>query len=787
MSAINWIKMVATKSLTGSRGSGIRSIPSAIEAEAKTGELLAILQQAGLPINQLDDYIRSEADVLKFINIIKNANKPRVISGTSAEGKAITEKLFGKKGEVVEFPQKRSFKEQIDAMRKSGDIVDADDVKISEKITDREMFKNSKLNKPTVEGQMEKINKASNRIDEIKKEQAAMYKPKVDTVEETVTYIKTLEPITAMKEANLVIGRKGKYKDLTPEQSKKILQDTEDHIFERDIPDEDFAKGGRAGFYTGGITDVEPSLDDIGHGSDSLMARTRLLSPNNQATTSTGLNYLLAEDNDNIRVPFKGGGLTPEDYLKVKDMLNHWHDYKKSGGTLSKTNFGIAFFRENNAEGGRIGYKDGLGPSDQPMGPVYTTNKIEDAAKEVVKRLIKLDGVDIPLTDKISMSLGPDLNKTEISGVIDILGGELNFGGGIKGNNKGIGFNFKKSFADGGPARQNFKMGKRAFLKLMGGVGAGIAGLKSGILGLGGKGVGKKAVTETVKSAGSGTPPPYFFKLLEKIKTLGDDAPRLTTQDRQKVTTYKDYTLTEDVTTGEKTIQRMKMDDDLKYDASEYYGKPLGEETYMNYKPGKGQADETMKGKTPPDEYTEDTSLIRSDKPAEGEVIDTFDGVPDDVLEEVGETIVKKADGGRIGFSGGGIFRAIIAKSAAAKGLKPYEFIKVTSYKSLPQEVKMFLSADDFAKLKSGQQDMYTNYIDMAKTRKNFQEQIEGGKNTPARELFEGMEKTMDQQSFVPKTVTSDDIAEMELMVKNRFNKGRKDNAQGGLQTMLGE
>jgi len=27
----------------------------------------------------------------------------------------------------------------------------------------------------------------------------------------------------------------------------------------------------------------------------------------------------------------------------------------------------------------------------------------------------------------------------------------------------------------------------------------------------------------------------------------------------------------------------------------------------------------------------------------------------------------------------------------------------------------------------------------------------------------------------------------MELMVKNRFNKGRKDNALGGLQTMLGE
>ena len=122
-----------------------------------------------------------------------------------------------------------------------------------------------------------------------------------------------------------------------------------------------------------------------------------------------------------------------------------------------------------------------------------------------------------------------------------------------------------------------------------------------------------------------------------------------------------------------------------------------------------------------------------------------------------------------------------------AKGMKPYEFIKVTSYKSLPREIKMFMSADDFAQLKSGQQNMYNNYIDMAKTRKNFQEQVEGGKTTPARELFEGMEKTMDEQSYVPKTVTDKDIAEMELMVKNRFNKGRKDNAEGGLQTMLGE
>jgi len=460
----------------------------------------------------------------QVINILENINNQimknaRVISADSAEGKTITDKLFGKKGEVVEFPQKRSFKEEIEAMKKSGDLVDEDKMVISEKITDREMFKNSNLNKR-------------------------------DSVTDTITYIKTLEPMDAMKEANSVIGRKGKYKNLTPEESKKILQDTEDHIFERDIPidPEDMAiggragfsagggsdrmptdyekflmqkklremhefqnymknkdiekrqhkffemnsgtgpgpileaaKGGRAGHYTGGIVDVEPSLDDIGHGSDALMARTRLVSPGNQATTSTGLNYLLAEDNDNMRVPFSTGG------------------------------------------GGR-----------------------------------------------------------------------------------------------------------RAFLKLMATLGGGIAGLKSGLFGMGGKEAGKKAVTETVKqSVGSGTPPPYFFKLVEKIKTLGDDT--LASQDKAIAKKYKDYVMEEDFAGNIEIIK--KGGDDM-----------YPEDVFISYKvdevPLKGK-----KGSTKVEEYEEYTA--RPD--AEGKMKDVEPGVPDEVIEEAGDTTamtLKKADGG---------------------------------------------------------------------------------------------------------------------------------------------
>ena len=57
---------------------------------------------------------------------------------------------------------------------------------------------------------------------------------------------------------------------------------------------EDFSKGGRAGYYGGGITNmIEPDLSDIGHGAEAMNARTRVMTPGSQATTSTGLSYLL--------------------------------------------------------------------------------------------------------------------------------------------------------------------------------------------------------------------------------------------------------------------------------------------------------------------------------------------------------------------------------------------------------------------------------------------------------------------------------------------------------------
>jgi hypothetical protein len=186
----------------------------------------------------------------------------------------------------------------------------------------------------------------------------------------------------------------------------------------------------------------------------------------------------------------------------------------------------------------------------------------------------------------------------------------------------------RQGFAEGGDPKDP-KMNRRTFMKLMGG----LASIP--ILGKFIKPAAKvvESAAPVVKETLAGAPD-HFISLYNLIKKLGKDA-KYTLKDREIVTELDDYVLSENLVTGEKIIQRNKMDDNLKYDSSEYFGTPVQEEVYMSYTPGKGQMDETMKGKTPPNEYIEDTALVRNDKPARGEIADTFDGIPDDVLEDI--------------------------------------------------------------------------------------------------------------------------------------------------------
>jgi hypothetical protein len=152
----------------------------------------------------------------------------------------------------------------------------------------------------------------------------------------------------------------------------------------------------------------------------------------------------------------------------------------------------------------------------------------------------------------------------------------------------------------------------------MGAAGAGIGALKTGILGLGEKAAPMvEAARETVTQA-----PSYFFDLAAKIKILGKES-ITARQERMVEVNYKNYTLEEDLVTGDMTIVKRKGDPDFEY-----------QEEVMTLK--KGQADETTKGGTPPDEYEEVTV---KPEPDTGRLKEVEDGIEPDSIQEIVEEV----------------------------------------------------------------------------------------------------------------------------------------------------
>ena len=103
------------------------------------------------------------------------------------------------------------------------------------------------------------------------------------------------------------------------------------------------------------------------------------------------------------------------------------------------------------------------------------------------------------------------------------------------------------------------------------------------------------------------------------------------------------------------------------------------------------------------------------------------------------------------------------------------------------------MSEADFNKIKAGRIEMFENFLEMAKTRKNFLKYIEQGKKSPAAPIFENLEKSF--KSPVPSGVTDKDILQGEFVLKNLKTKGQKLHAtggrvslsKGGVAGMLGE
>jgi len=135
---------------------------------------------------------------------------------------------------------------------------------------------------------------------------------------------------------------------------------------------------------------------------------------------------------------------------------------------------------------------------------------------------------------------------------------------------------------------------------------------------------------------------------------------------------------------------------------------------------------------------------------------------------------------------GGGIFKTIIKNLAKSRGINPSEYLKITNYKSLPNNVKKIISKAEYDKMKTDRIAMFENLVEMAKSKQRFLKSIEEGKrgSPHASSIFEHLEQSF--KSPVPHGVTDTQILQGEQLLKNLKTEGRPLNATGGRVPLAG-
>ena len=124
--------------------------------------------------------------------------------------------------------------------------------------------------------------------------------------------------------------------------------------------------------------------------------------------------------------------------------------------------------------------------------------------------------------------------------VVDMEGNVIDTSKGIMGG--------REIKAMGGRIGLKAGMSRRAFLKLMGGVGAGIGALKTGILKLAGKGAASQAAKEIITTPAAAGKPEWFDALVTRVINEGTDVTKQLAYKERLVVNTKQISPTEQVT-----------------------------------------------------------------------------------------------------------------------------------------------------------------------------------------------------------------------------------------------
>jgi len=89
--ALQFIHAVARKLLAkpAKPSEGLTSIANRMQAEAKASEIAETFRASGLTPDKWDDFLKSEKDVLKYLNIIESTKKQAIEEATKKSSKDI--------------------------------------------------------------------------------------------------------------------------------------------------------------------------------------------------------------------------------------------------------------------------------------------------------------------------------------------------------------------------------------------------------------------------------------------------------------------------------------------------------------------------------------------------------------------------------------------------------------------------------------------------------------------------------------------------------------------------
>ena len=397
MSAANFILSLARK-LLARESKGITTIPNRMAAEQKAAEIVVKLENAGLPLNRANEFIRSEQDLIRILNMIENT-PPVMREVPSGIRSTESAKVFDIKGKEI---------------KDTKNIIGGEEVKETEGAIKSRLEKGNKESAQRI--RMKKMvddaidNMSPSLSGDMRTDAALVAEDMAESMGKVYDDLPTKERLDLYDEAYTALSKQ-KYKGMKKPKDADDQESSYDDgpaDFDPDADNETFATGGRAGFSNGskGLLDI---LNIQAEGSKSgkqqiykapegftVDTETYNIILNADIPIDEKINLLATYARGKGRERIEKDGsefILGEGGSRIREVgLDFNPDGEGISGQLmydvdkGEPRFDVKF-KKSFASGGRAGYKFGLGPLFNFLNKKSPAKAYTDYLKSVKERM----------------------------------------------------------------------------------------------------------------------------------------------------------------------------------------------------------------------------------------------------------------------------------------------------------------------------------------------------------------------------------------------------------------